>query len=227
MSEKYAQVIKELRVKRGLSQAEVAKKLDISRSSYIAIEQGRRKLVDLTLSEFDKLTSVLGVTREEIEGGEVPNYEKYKQMILVFLGLNRQLPKTKLAKLLYLADFAWYYSNLKSMSGMQYRKIQYGPVADSYFRLIDEMSDNGEITITPTEEGAMLISATRSGTLSSVASISDEEKQLLKDIDEKWKGNKTSDIVAFTHKQMPFMFAEENDIVSYDIFTQENPDEIY
>jgi transcriptional regulator with XRE-family HTH domain len=227
MSEKYAQVIKELRVKRGLSQAEVAKKLDISRSSYIAIEQGRRKLVDLTLSEFDKLTSVLGVTREEIEGGEVPNYEKYKQMILVFLGLNRQLPKTKLAKLLYLADFAWYYSNLKSMSGMQYRKIQYGPVADSYFRLIDEMSDNGEITITPTEEGAMLISATRSGTLSSVASISDEEKQLLKDIDEKWKGKKTSDIVAFTHKQMPFMFAEENDIVSYDIFTQENPDEIY
>jgi hypothetical protein len=73
----------------------------------------------------------------------------------------------------------------------------------------------------------MLISATRSGTLSSVASISDEEKQLLKDIDEKWKGKKTSDIVAFTHKQMPFMFAEENDIVSYDIFTQENPDEIY
>lgn len=224
MSTKYAPFIKTLRTERDISQSEIAKKLGISRPSYIAIEQGKR---ELTLGEFEKLSGVLNVSLEELENGEIPNYEKYRQMILVFLRLNKKLTKTKLAKLLYLADFGWYYSHLQSMSGMQYRKIQYGPVADSYFRLIDEMFDNGDITIEQTSEGAMFISQTRGGAKVDFSEIKPEEKKFMEKIDEKWKGKRTADIVKFTHKQMPYMFAEDNDIVSYDIFTQENPDEIY
>ncbi|RJQ31044.1 helix-turn-helix domain-containing protein [Candidatus Parcubacteria bacterium] len=221
---KYAAVIRAARTKRGISQSDVAEKIGISRPSYIAIEQGKR---DITLKEFEKLSSFLGVSLQELEKGESPDYEKYKQMILAFLRLNKNMPKTKLAKLLYFADFGWYYSNLESMSGMQYRKIQYGPVADAYFRLIDEMFDAGEISMEQTENGAMLVSATRSGIKSSSSLISAEEAKLIGKINEKWKGRRTADTVAFTHKQMPYMFAEDNDIVSYDIFTQENPDEIY
>ena len=160
MSTKYGQVIKSLRIERGIPQSDLASTLGISRPSYIAMEQGKR---ELSLGEFEKLSSILGVSFEELESGESPNYKKYKQMILAFLRLENKIPKTKLAKLLYFADFSWYYSNLKSMSGMQYRKIQYGPVTDAYFRIIDEMSDSGEIHITQTEDGAMLISETRSG----------------------------------------------------------------
>lgn len=224
MSTKYASLIKALRIKRGISQAELALKLGISRPSYIAIEQGKR---ELTLGEFEKLSSVLNVTLDELESGEIPDYDKYKQMILAFLRENKQITKTKLAKLLYLADFGWFYSHLHSMSGMQYRKIQYGPVADAYFRLIDEMADNGEIEIDQTEEGAMLISQTRGGAKVGLSNLTTEEKKLIQKIDQKWKGKKTADIVVFTHKQLPFMFAEDNDLVSYDIFTQENPDEIF
>ena len=224
MSTKYASLIKAIRTKKRILQSEIAKKLAISRTSYIAVEQGRR---ELTVSEFDKLLSILGVSREELEGGETPNYEKYKQMILAFLRLNKNVPKTKLAKLLYFADFGWFYTHLESMSGMPYRKIQYGPVADTYFRLIDEMFDAGEISIEQTGNGAMLVSETRSGAKAELSEISKEESKLIKDINEKWKEKRTADIVTFTHKQMPYMFAEDNDIVSYDIFAQENPDEIY
>src|SRR3990167_6181636 len=104
MRTKYASFIKTLRTKRGVSQSEVAKKLDISRSSYIAVEQGIR---ELTLGEFEKLSEILGTSLEDLERGEFPNYEKYKQMILAFLRLNKDLTKTKLAKLLYLSDFGW------------------------------------------------------------------------------------------------------------------------
>ncbi len=224
MSTTYASLIKTIRTKKGIPQAEIAKKLGISRTSYIAVEQGKK---ELTVSEFESLLNVLGVSREEFEGGEIPNYEKYKQMILAFLRLNKSVPKTKLAKLLYFADFSWFYNRLESMSGMPYRKIQYGPVADTYFRLIDEMFDAGEISIEQTENGAMLVSETRSGAKAELSEISKEESKLIKDINEKWKGKRTADIVTFTHKQMPYMFAEDNDIVSYDVFTQENPDEIY
>ena len=211
-------------MKKGISQAELAQRIGVSRPSYIAIEQGKR---ELTLGEFEKLSGVLGVSLEELESGEIPDYEKYKQMILAFLRLNKQVTKTKLAKLLYFADFAWFYSHLQSMSGMQYRRIAYGPVADAYFRLVDEMFDAGEISIEQTENGAMLVSQSRGGAKAYLHAISKEETKLIKKINDKWEGKRTADIVTFTHNQMPYMFANDNDIVSYDIFTQENPNEIY
>lgn len=224
MINKYAQCIKALRTTRGFSQAFMAGKLGISRPSYIGIEQGKR---ELTIGEFEKLSGILGVSFEELGSGEAPNYEKYKQMILAFLRLEKKIPKTKLAKLLYFADFGWFYYHLRSMSGMQYRKIQYGPVADSYFRIIDEMFDNGVIDIAQTKEGAMLISQTRSGAKINISTVNKEEEKLIKDIEKKWEGKKTSEVVDFTHKQFPYLYAQDNEIVSYGLFTQENPDEIY
>lgn len=224
MSTTYASLVRELRQKRGLSQSELAQKLGLSRASYIAIEQGKR---ELTLGECERLAQILGVSMSDIERGESANYEKYRQMILTFLGMNEYVTKTKLAKLLYFADFAWYYSHLESMSGMEYRKIQYGPVADSYFRLIDEMVDAGEIAIDFKEEGAMHVSQTATGARHRLTEITSDEETLMHEINEKWKGRKTAEIVSYTHKQMPYMFAEDNEIVSYEIFGQENPDEIF
>ena len=224
MSIKYAKFIRDARLKKGISQFDLASKIGISRPSYIAIEQGKR---ELTMGEFEKLSSVLNVSFEEVESGESPNYEKYKQMILAFLRMSGKIPKTKLAKLLYFADFGWFYYHLQSMSGMQYRKIQYGPVAESFFGIVDEMFNNGEIDIEQTKDGAMLISQTRNGAKIDISTINKEERKLIKDIEKKWKGKKTAEVVNFTHKQFPYLYAQDNEIVSYGLFTQENPDEIY
>src|SRR3990167_8309142 len=142
MSTKYASIIKDLRTKVGLSQLSVAQKMGLSRQSYMAVERGSR---ELSLGEAGKICGIFGISIGTLESGETPNYEKYKQMILAFLRSGKSIPKTKLAKLLYFADFGWYYYHLRSMSGMQYRKIQYGPVPDSYFRIIDELFDDGKI----------------------------------------------------------------------------------
>lgn len=229
MSTKYAQFIKALRTKRGLLQSALATRLGMSRPSYIAVEQGKR---ELTLSEAEKLSAMLGVSLREMESGISANYEKYKQMILAYIrnaGAKKggKMTKTKLAKLLYLADFAWFYTHLKSMSGMQYRKIQYGPVPDSYFRALDELFEDGKIEITPTEDGAMLISETRSGAKTELSELDKKEEMLIKDIAGKWRDRSTKDIVSFTHNQFPYLLARENEIISYPAITQENPEDVF
>jgi len=224
MPNEYFKMIKSLRVEKGLSQAEIAEKIGVSRSSYIAFEQGKR---ELSLAEASKIADLFGISLEDLKNGTVPDNEKYKQMILAFLRLDGKITKTKLAKLLYFADFGWFYYHLKSMSGMSYRKLAYGPVSDAYFRIIDDLFDNGEIDIVQTKDGAMLISQTRSGAKIALTTLDAEEKKLISAIEKKWKGKKTSEAVDFTHKQFPYLYAQDNEIVSYALFTQENPDEIF
>src|ERR1035437_7315328 len=209
MITKYSKLIKDSRLKKALSQSDIAIKLGISRPSYIAIEQGKR---ELTMGEFEKLSSILGVSFEEVESGESPNYVKHKQMILLFLRMGKSVKKTKLAKLVYLSDFAWFYSNLQSMSGMQYRKLTYGPVPDSYFRALDELENEGKITIDRQHDGEkemIVISESESNKNQKLDTISGDEKELMSKIHDKWKDKKTAEIVNFTHNQLPFLMADE------------------
>ncbi|MFZ4648257.1 MAG: helix-turn-helix domain-containing protein [Patescibacteria group bacterium] len=229
MTKDYYKFIKELRLKRGLSQLETAEKIGISRSSYIGFEQGKN---ELSLLEAIKLSDLFGISLEEMRGGLKPNYAKYKQMILAYLrsgkGADGKIPKTKLAKMLYLADFAWFYEHLESMSGMPYRKIQYGPVPDNYFRAIDELFEAGIIEIDKTtRDGVFFISQTRSGEREKLSELNASEQKMIKDISAKWQGKRTQDIVKFTHDQLPYSICEENEIIPYSLITQEDPSHVY
>jgi len=228
MANAYFDFIKQSRIARGLSQAEMAQKLGVSRPTYIAIEQGER---DLSLEEAQKLADIFGIPLDNLKQGMAQNYEKYKQMILAFLRLAKdadgRIPKTKLAKLLYLADFSWFYGKLESMSGMQYRKIQYGPVPDMYFRALDELEENGLIKINRTADGPILISENETVQKSDLGQIGAEELGLIKKIAAKWKNKRTNEIVAFTHNQLPYKICEDNEIIPYGLITQEDPDYVY
>ena len=68
MSNQYYIFIKSLRKERDFSQLEIAKKLGISRSSYIAFEQGKR---DLTLKEANELSKIFQISIEDIQSGKI------------------------------------------------------------------------------------------------------------------------------------------------------------
>ncbi len=227
MVNKYFKLIKVLRVEKGLSQEEISKKLGISRSSYISFEQGK---IELSFSQMVKLADIFGISLEGVENGFKPNYEKYKQMILAYLrkaiSSDGKILKTKLAKMLYLADFAWFYNCLESMSGMQYRRIKYGPVPDMYFRAIDELEESGKISIN--RKGDMLlISENRGSKNQALDELSKEELNLIEKIAEKWKDKKTSEIVDFTHNQLPYKICSQDEIIPYELITQEDPEHVY
>lgn len=227
MSTKYASFIKTLRLKRGLSQAILAEKLGLSRQSYMAVERGAR---EMTLQEAEKLCEFYAIPIEELSNAVAPQYEKYKQMILAYLksslSTDGRVPKTKLAKLLYLADFAWYYEKLESMSGMQYLRRAYGPVPDPYFRALAELEEDGKITIDHKGD-AMLVSVGAGANRQKLNLLQKGEVELIKKISAKWKDKRTQEIVDFTHEQLPYKLCAPDEVIPYELITQQDPEYVF
>ncbi|MFA6536308.1 MAG: helix-turn-helix domain-containing protein [Candidatus Paceibacterota bacterium] len=234
MTNKYIQKIKEFRLKKGLSQEQVAQAIGVSRPTYTAIEAGKKQNLDL--DEAQKLANFFGIGLNELVSGTIENVEKYKQMILAYLRMNLSISrngrvtKTKLAKLLYFADFAWFYDHLESMSGMQYKKFAYGPVPDTFFRVLDELEEDGKINIERKKEDGkdvFLITESESNKNEKITTISAEERKLMERIAKKWRGKNTQDIVTFTHNQFPYTVCRDNEVIPYELITQEDADKVY
>lgn len=227
------QKVKEFRIKNNFSQEHIAKAIGVSRPTYTAIEAGKQQL---SAEEAQKLASLMSITIDELLSGNVSDIVKYKQMILTYLRMkltskdDDKVPKTKLAKLLYLADFAWYYDHSESMSGMQYRKIEYGPVPDTFFRALDELEDAGKIIIErKTENGKemYLIEESLSNKNEKIKTLSTEEVELMKQIAKKWRDRRTKEIVNFTHNQLPYSLCRPDEIIPYELITQEDPEMVF
>lgn len=229
MSQKLHQLLKELREKRGLSQQEVAEKLEMSRPSYILVEQGKK---ELSLSEAQVISNIFGISLKDMEMGTIPDIDKYKEMIISFLrsfstNSDGKIPKTKLAKLLYLADFSNYYISAKSMSGMQYRKLQYGPVPDLYFRALDELEEEGRIERDSKKSDVILISENAGSKKVPLEKLQKKEIELITKIAKKWENKKTREIVNFTHSQLPYKVCLPDEIIPYELIIQEDPEYVY
>jgi len=213
--------VEELRAARGLTQEQVAHAIGLSRASYINVKNGKR---DLTISELEKLSACLNVSITELLDHQ-RNNAKFKQMYFYVLHCFKDgIPKTKLAKILYLADFSFYYDNLLPMSGVRYVRREYGPVADIFFELTEDMYDKGKIDITPLDYALIIKSTT---TEKDDSLLSDEEKAHLDLICEYWKDKRTSEIVNFTHEQKPWKACRDGEYIPYSLIIQEDPNRVY
>lgn len=235
MSGKELSNIAKARQARGYSQEQVANAIGVSRPTYVQLESGKK---DLTINQIEMLASMLRVSPDEVLGvldgatiftNVITSTDKYKQIILNALcyGADEKdgkITKTKLAKLVYLADFIWYYENSKSMSGMTYRKLPRGPVADTYFRALDEMEEDGIIVREPHGK-AILFSLVEKE--APIGKLTDDELSLIKKIGKAWQGKSTEDIVNFTHEQLPWQVCLDGEAIPYSLIFQEEPEKIY
>ncbi len=227
--------LKEIRQMYGLSQSDIANAIGVkSRSTIVAIEIGDR---DLTSEELGRLADYLGIEIGDLIAYEIPDYKKYREMLIETLRqykkyTNRGAPKTLFAKLVYFADFAWFYDQLKPMSGMKYRRDPYGPVPDQFFRIVDNMIETGEM-----ELELKLISNRKNQmqSLSLSETVANEPNQYLtaKEIDlidkvvQKWNMANVDEIVEFTHNQLPWQVTRPNEFIPYELITQEDPGNVY
>ena len=226
--------IEQARTARGYTQEQVAHAIGVSRPTYINIESGKK---ELTVRQAEALSSMLRIGMDDILGTAdgssvfsdvIKSTEKYKQIILNSLkygaGEDGKITKTKLAKLVYLADFIWYYLNSSPMSGMTYRKLPRGPVADVYFRALDEMEEDGLVIREPRGKAILFSLVEREAPASR---LSDGELALIEKIGRAWRDKSTDDIVSFTHEQLPWQICRDGEVIPYGLITQEEPERVY
>jgi len=210
-----------IRNARSLTQEQIADVIGVSRVTYINVIKGRR---ELTTGELEKISAFFDIPITEMFD-QPRNNEKFKQMYFYILRyFHEGITKTKLAKLLYLADFSHFYENLSPMSGVRYVRRDYGPVADIFFELTDDLYDKGKIDIAPLDYALMI-------KLSSIDQedylLSIDEKNLIDKICNFWHDKRTSEIVNFTHEQKPWKMCRDGEYIPYSLIIQEDPDHVY
>lgn len=133
-----------------------------------------------------------------------------------------KITKTKLAKLVYLADFAYYYHNLEPITGVTYRKLARGPVSYDYFDELVSLIAEKDIAVEKKGNSELF-----SLTTDEKPRLSKDELQVVNEICKKWKGKKTEDIVKFTHNQLPWQISFDNDEIPYSLIVQEDEATLY
>jgi len=163
--EQIGSIIRSLRNEKGVSQEQMAQALDIPRSAISQIENEGR---ELSFLEFQKVLNLFQISFDEFIAHGNPQSksqksvqkninkkiefqpEKFKQLLLYILekcGSKPNVGETVLYKLLYFCDFNFFELYEKPLTGMKYKKMQYGPVPEqsSFASVIKEMRDKGVI----------------------------------------------------------------------------------
>ncbi len=144
----------------GISQAEVAKILGVSRPTYIKLEKGESKPTE---EQKSMLASIFGVSKETVEKEsvykevkfevklkEVPkeSTERFKQVLLYIVskvGSRPNIGQTAIYKLLYFIDFDYYEKYQKYLIGAKYIKNTYGPTPVSFAKISHDLEVEGEL----------------------------------------------------------------------------------
>ena len=174
MAKELYKKLKALRDRRHFSQEYVAGKLEISRPTYIQIENGGR---ELTVSEANILAKIFDMSLENFLGGKeetkpvitlenkreseqkgkkneirinIPQEKanKFEQVLLYILakiGGKPNIGETVLYKLLYFIDFDYYEKYEEQLIGARYMKNTHGPTPIAFAKIIERLEKEAKV----------------------------------------------------------------------------------
>ncbi len=254
MAERLSQIqvgkrISELRKMRGLSQEELAKRINISRSSLAQIELGNRGVDVLELQQFSlemgfslddfiaadfNASQEIGLQTEalplkEEERISVPVFAvgKFKNVLLYILERCAGKPnvgETVLYKLLYFSDFNYYELYEEHLTGATYRKLPYGPVPQKLDPIVRQMIEAGQLKRVKTDYHGL--SQTRYLPLekADLTQLRASEKEVIDRVIEQMSDWSASALSNYSHKDMPWLASKEGEVINYELaFYREAP----
>lgn len=233
--------IKEMRERKGLSQEDLAKKLEISRVTVSQIENGKRKIcteelialsrtfnvsTDILLNLEKDIEVILEKSTEktpEVKGQiriSVPqrNIEKFKEVLLYVLGKVGSKPnvgQTVLYKMLYFIDFNYYEKFEEQLIGATYIKNHYGPTPKEFDKIVREMEGSDLIKIS---DDYFKYPQTKYIPLRDpdLSKLKAQELQVINDVLNKLSDMNAIQISEYSHNDVPWLTTEDGEVIDYE-----------
>lgn len=247
--EEIGERIAELRKLKGLSQADLAKRLQISRPSLAQIELGNR---GVDILELQRLSEVLSFSLDEFmskdfiashsvdlkpqvktqttrERISVPKLQvdKFKNVLLYILEKCAGKPnvgETVLYKLLYFSDFNYYELYEEHLTGAKYRKLPYGPVPQKLDAIINQMIDAGQLQRIKTDYFGLPQTRYLPLIKADLRELKASEKEVIDRVIDQMSDWSATAISQYSHKDLPWEVTDEGKFIDYELaFYREAP----
>ena len=234
--------ITELRKIKGLSQEDLARSINVSRSSLAQIELGNRSV---NILELQQLSMELGFSlddfmskdfevRQEINGENeqstniieeriavpVLKIDKFKNVLLYILEKCAGKPnvgETVLYKLLYFSDFNYYELYEEHLTGAKYRKLPYGPVPQKLNLIINQMIEGGTLKRVKTEYHGYPQTRYLPLEKADLKDLKASETEILDRVIEQMSDWSAAAISNYSHKDLPWLASKEGEEINYEL----------
>jgi transcriptional regulator with XRE-family HTH domain len=241
--------IKKLRKQKELSQQDLAKLLDVSRSAMTQIELGNR---NLSVSELMKLSAFFRISLDRFLSSEyeisdrvqivedagsetrkvrvsVPELSnmKFEAVLLYILEKCAGKPnigETALSKLLYFCDFNYYEIYEEHLTGAHYYKLPYGPVPQDMDILLRNLINKGDLQQIKTEYYGYPQVRYLPQVKANLKKLNGAEKEVIDRVIDQYSDWSASAISEFSHKDIPWKATETGQYIDYELaFYREPP----
>lgn len=230
--QKLAKRIKKIREDFGISQEEFAQKIGLSRVALSQLELGKRGLEALELAVIAK---TLGVSVDFLlPGDDKPKKEKSEKIIFKFepeklknlllyilnkCGGKPNLGETVLYKLLYYIDFDCFEINGKPVTGMNYIKLQFGPVPkiSQFNRVIDNMIVNKEVEVISRDYHGMIQKRYVAWKNYDINVFKPSELEIIDSVISRFSDMNAKQIEDYVHGDAPWQIVGNKEVIDYNL----------
>ena len=239
--------IRQLRLKEGLSQEQVAQILGITRSAISEIERGARKI---SADEIVKLAEAFHVSTDYILGLaerakvhfeeseretrhvglriSVPqqNADKFREVLLYMLGKVGAKPnigETVIYKLLYFIDFDYYEKYEEQLIGATYQKNRFGPIPLEFGTLAEQMIDREEIIRHMVDYHGYPQKRYLPLREPDLSVLNGRELELINEVLDRLSDMGARQISEYPHDDIPWLTADDGDIIQYEAVFYRTP----
>lgn len=158
-----------------------------------------------------------------------PNEDKFAELVLYIAqkcGADETFGATKLNKILFHADFLAYGELGEPITGMEYMKLEKGPVPRRLLPIREEMKDRGDLGVVSIPYYDMPHALERPIALRQpdLSSFKPQEISLVDEIIRQFWGKSATEITGMTHRYRGWRIAKVQDTIPYTaVFLSDEP----
>lgn len=186
---------------------------------YVQLESLLRDLIDKDKEKIFLLDHIFNYATDIFSGHTPFSFEKCLNIILFFC--KESIFKTKLNKLMFYADFKHFKNFNKSITGLQYKHLPYGPVPEAYELLTGALIKRREIIVQEISCGCkpdgieIMGDEYTSATGPNLSVFDDQELETLLSVKKFFAGFGSKKISEFSHKERAYTDTLDFDAISY------------